>query len=405
MKYCVPLILLLLFSCTTKKNHEDQRFKYLGQETPDTIPRVFGEGIVSVKGRFDMGLTISPDGKSIAFGVAHESDPEETCIYLMNYVDGKWSSSDKSFLPENSNTFFPMFGPTGKELYFAKSVNNSETDLWVAQFLDNKAINPKPLDSIINSKSREAGHGKAKSGSLYFTSNRDDQNQCCGDIYFSRLKSDGYSSIQKLNELNSSSDEESLFLSPNEDYIIIQAWKNEFESKHDLYISYRTKKRSWTIPERLNTNINGKEIEQRPFVSPDNRFLFFSRMHITQEKGKDIYDSDIYWVSTMSVFKPYPYNTEIEATVKHDEKFKISFPHDLFKDINDSKLLYEVSMENDSELPEWIKFDSSSLALNGVWKSKVPLTIKVTGTDSSGNSGVFKFKLGEEQPTNNTANM
>ncbi|WP_282163012.1 hypothetical protein [Ulvibacterium marinum] len=396
MKYCVPLILLLLFSCTTKKNHEDQRFKYLGQETPDTIPRVFGEGIVSVKGRFDMGLTISPDGKSIAFGVAHESDPEETCIYLMNYVDGKWSSPDKSFLPENSNTFFPMFGPTGKELYFAKSVNNSETDLWVAQFLDNKAINPKPLDSIINSESREAGHGKSKNGTLYFTSNRDDQNQCCGDIYRSELEPKGYVTIQKVDGLNSNSDEESLFLSPNEDYIIIQAWKNEFESKHDLYISYRTKNGLWTIPDRLNPNINGKEIEQRPFVSPDNRFLFFSRMHITQEDGQYIYDSDIYWVSSKSVFKPYPYNTEIKVRVSRNEKFEINFPHDLFKDIDDSKLLYEVSMENDSELPEWIKFDSSSLSLNGVWKSKVPLTIKVIATDSSENSGAFKIKLGEK---------
>jgi hypothetical protein len=388
--------MLLALSCNIKKDLEDQRFKYLGQETPDTIPQIFGEGIVSVKGRFDMGFTISPDGKSMAFGVAHESEPEETCIYLMNYVNGTWNSPDKSFLPDNINTFFPMFNPTGNELYFAKSTNNSETDLWVAQYLDNKVINPRPLDSIINSKSREAGHGKSKSGSLYFTSNRDDQNQCCGDIYYSQLKSGEYSSIQKLNELNSSSDEESLFLSPNEDYIIIQVWKNEFESKHDLYISYRTKNGSWTIPERLNSSINGKEIEQRPFVSPDNRFLFFSRMSITQENGQDMYESDIFWVSTKSVFKPYAYNTKIEAGVTYNEEFEVSFPFDLFKDIDDKALSYQVSMEDDSELPKWIKFNSSNVSLNGVWKSKAPLTIKLTATDRSGNLGEFKFKLKEK---------
>lgn len=399
MKYCFPIILLLFFlSCNSKKEYEDQRFKYLGQETPDTIPQIFGEGIVSVKGRFDMGFTISPDDKSMAFGVAHESNPEETCIYLMNYVDGKWDSPDKSFLPNNSNTFFPMFDPTGKELYFAKATNNSETDLWVGHYSNHKVIEPRPLDSVINSKSREAGHGKSKSGSMYFTSNRDDQNQCCGDIYYAQPKSGGHSSIQKLNELNSSSDEESLFLSPNEDYIIIQAWKNEFESKHDLYISYRTKNGSWTIPKRLNTNINGKEIEQRPFVSPDNRFLFFSRMIISQENGQDVYDSDIYWVSTISVFKPYPYNTEIEARVSHNEKFEINLPHDLFKDIDDYALSYQVAMENDSELPEWIKFDSNNLSLSGVWKSKVSLAFKITATDSSGNSGALKIKLGEKSP-------
>lgn len=393
MKYCVPLILLLLFSCTTKKNPEYPSSNYLGQETPDTIPQIFGEGIVSVKGRFDMGLTISPDGKSMAFGTAHESEPKETCIYLMNYVDGKWSSPNKSFLPDNSNTFFPMFGPTGNELYFAKSTDSSETDLWVGQYSDHKIIDPKPLDSVINSRSREAGHGKSRSGTLYFTSNRDDQNQCCGDIYYSKTGPEGYVTVQKVAGLNSNSDEESLFLSPNEDYILIQAWKNEFGSKHDLYISYRTKKGSWTIPDRLSPKINGKEIEQRPFVSPDNRFLFFSRMHITRENGQDIYDSDIYWVSTKSIFKPYPYNTVVKAGVSNNDDLEVNFPPDLFKDIDDETLSYQVVMEDDSELPKWIKFDSRNLALKGVWRSKAPLTLKVTATDSSGNSGEFKYKF------------
>ncbi|WP_422083793.1 putative Ig domain-containing protein [Ulvibacterium sp.] len=393
MKYCVPLILLLLFSCTTKKNPENPRLNYLGQETPDTIPQIFGEGIVSVKGRFDMGLTISPDGKSMAFGTIHESEPKETCIYLMNYVDGKWSSPDRSFLPDNSNTFFPMFGPKGNEFYFAKSTDSSETDLWVGHYSDHKVMDPKPLDSIINSRSREAGHGKSKSGTLYFTSNRDDQNQCCGDIYYSKSGPEGYAKIQKVDGLNSNSDEESLFLSPNEDYILVQAWKNEFGSKHDLYISYRTKDDSWTTPERLDSSINGKEIEQRPFVSPDNSFLFFSRMRITQENGRDIYDSDIYWVSTKLVFEPYPYNTEIKARIGYNEEFELNFPPDLFRDIDGEVLSYQVAMEDDSELPKWIKFDSYDLSLNGIWKSKAPLTLKVTATDSSGNLGEFKYKL------------
>lgn len=286
MKNFYFVIIILIISCNSKQNTKNQNinYLYLGQEAPKDVPEIFGVGIVSVKDRFDMGFTISPDGKNIAFGVAHDSKPEETCIYLMRYINGKWSSPDKTFLPDNVNTFFPMFHPSGNELYFVKSTHESNTDLWVAEYLDNKIINPHPLDSIFNSNSREAGHGKSKSGSFYFTSNRDDQYQCCGDIYRSEPELEGYTKIQKVDELNSSADEESLFLSPNGDYIIIQAWKNEFESKHDLYLSYQTKKGSWTTPERLNNDINGKDIEQRPFVSPDNKFLFFSRMRVVIEK-------------------------------------------------------------------------------------------------------------------------
>lgn len=391
--FFIFLLLILTYSCSTKKHTEAPNISYLEQETPDSIPQIFGKDIVSVKSRFDMGFTISPDGKSMAFGVAYDSNPEETCIYLMNYINGKWTSPDKSFLPNNINTFFPMFSPSGNELYFAKSIDESPTDLWVAEYIDKKAINPQPLDSIFNSKSREAGHSKSKDGSFYFTSNRDDRNQCCGDIYYAQLESGEYSRIQKSDVLSSEADEESLFLSPDENYIIVQAWKYESESKHDLYISYRTKKGAWTVPKRLNSHINGKEIEQRPFVSPDNKFLFFSRMSITRNNEQDVYDSDIYWVSTKSVFSPYVYNTQIEASIRYNEAFELNLPKDLFKDVDDEKLSFQLTLENNSAIPEWLEFDQEQLILSGIWNTKETLTFKLTATDISGNSEEFIFEL------------
>ncbi len=390
----VPLLWVVLYACAPKKQAESQSTDYLGQETPDTIPQIFGKDIISVDGRFDMGFAMSPNGKSMVFGVADETDPKGTCLYLMNNIDGIWSSPDKSFLPDNVNTFFPMFGPSGDKLYFAKS-NGSDTDLWSAEFVDHSAIAPQPLDSIFNSKSREAGHGKAKSGAFYFTSNRDDQNQCCGDIYYAKPTSGRYTNIQRSAMLSSEADEESLFLSPNGRYIIVQAWKGEFQSKHDLYISYRTIHGSWTPLKRLNDHINGKEIEQRPFVSPDHKFLFFSRMKILRENGRDSYDSDIYWVSTKSVFAPYIYNPQIEASVTFNKKFELHFPSDLFKDIDNQELTYQLTLKDGSEIPEWITFDSDKLMLSGTWATKEPLGFKLTARDGSGNSNIFKFDLNQ----------
>ncbi len=399
MKIFQIVLITLCLSCASKQDNNHKNIYYLDQKTPSEIPEVFGKGIVSVQGRFEMGFTISPDMKTIAFGVAHESNVEETCIYIMKYINGKWTAPDKSILPDNVNTFYPMFDHTGSEFYFAKSANGAETDLWMAEYLNDQMKNPQLLDSIINSNAREAGHGKSKSGPFYFTSNRDDQNQCCGDIYRSELVAEGYTKVEKVNELNSEADEEGLFLSPSGNYIIIQSWKSEFESKHDLYLSYQTKNGTWTNPERLNSKINGKDIEQRPFVSPDNKFLFFSRMSITQVDGQDNYESDTYWVSTRSIFKPYPFNTDIEVGVRYNEPFQFNLPDDLFKDVDDIELQYKMSLDNDSELPEWIKFDSTSLSLSGVWKSKEPLSIKVTASDSAGNDGSFILKL-EEKATN-----
>ncbi len=187
-----------------------------------------------------------------------------------------------------------------------------------------------------------------------------------------------------------------MFLSPDERYIIIQAWKSEFESKHDLYISYRAKEGSWTVPKRLPPRINSKEIEQRPFVSADNKFLFFSRTSVTHENEGDIYESDVYWVSTKSVFCPFVYNSRIEASVKYTEEFELDLPNDIFKDVDDKKLVFQIALEDDSEIPEWIEFDPDQLVLSGKWNSKEALTLKLTATDISGNTGEFKFELKEK---------
>jgi hypothetical protein len=387
---------ILLCACSIKKTEETLGIKYLGEKTPDSIPLIFGKGIVSVSGRFDMGFSISPNGKSMAFGVAHETEPEKTCIYLLKYLNEQWTEPSNSFLADNMNTFFPMFAPSGKEIYFAKSIDNSETDLWVATLTNEGAIAPRPLDTIINSKSREAGHGVSRNGTFYFTSNRNDQNQCCGDIYFTRFDSGVYNKVKKSEVLSSGADEESLFLSPNEDYIILQAWKNEFESKHDLFISYLTKKGAWTSPKRLNSNINGKEIEQRPFVSPDNKFLFFSRMSITRENDQDVYESDIYWVSTKSVFSPYVYNTEFEYTVKYNEDFELKLPSDIFKDIDDKYLTINLSLEDGSAIPDWLNYNPEDLSLKGKWSTQETVKLKLTATDSARNTANFNFELSDE---------
>ncbi len=392
MKALLIVFLIPIFSCSSKLRPV---INYLNQQQPDTIPEIFGPGLISVQGRFDLGFTMSPDGKSMAFGVANEHDPKENYIYMLNFSNGKWSDPDKGILPDNDNTFFPMFGPKGNEFYFAKSINTQETDIWWGKYRKNKLYHIQPLRAPVNSTSREAGHGKSLKGSFYFTSNRDDKQQCCGDVFSSEVDNNGnYSSVHTVMELNSAGDEESLFLARDESFIILQSWKNEFNSKHDLYLSYRTKEGNWTPPERLSTTINSKEIEQRPFVSPDNHYLFFSRLSKRIENGKEILESDIFWVSTKSLFKPYPYNLTIKNKVTYKKPFRIILPKDLFKDVDDTKLIYQAALEN-GRLPDWIKFNESKLILYGIWELPVGLIIIITAMDKYGNTSLVKIPITE----------
>jgi hypothetical protein len=44
----------------------------------------------------------------------------------------------------------------------------------------------------------------------------------------------------------------------------------------DLYISYQSAGQ-WSAPEILPTSVNSREYEYTPLISPDGRYLFFSR--------------------------------------------------------------------------------------------------------------------------------
>jgi hypothetical protein len=381
------VISMMHLSCGKVTYHN--YLKYFNQEEPGIAPEIFAPGIVSVKGRFEMGFSISPDGRSIAFGTADEKNLENNTIYLMDFSDGKWNNSVRNIFPDNVNVFFPMFGPDGDELFFAKSVNGAETDIWIAVYKAKEIEGTKQLTAT-SSPAREAGHGKSISGSIYFTSNRDINSPCCGDIYYAEMdRNKHYSTVHKVNELSSEGDEESLYVSPKEDFMIIQAWKRNSRTKHDLYLSYRNKYGTWSMPERLDSTINTKEIEQRPFVSPDKKYLFFSRTSTIQ----NAIDSEIYWVSTKSVFKPYLYNAPPKIEVAYQSSFSVKFYKDLFKHVNNLGLLYEVTFKDGSKLPEWLTFDAETLTLSGTWNDKKVDSIYISATDINSNKSILAIPV------------
>jgi len=366
---------------------------YMGQALPQDTPEIFSPGLISVKGRFEMGFTMSPDGKTMAFGVAHESDTNQTQIYFMQRNGNRWSKPSTAALHNNANTFFPMFGPTGYNFYYSRAIPGADTDIWTGMIEKGKVSKSSSLTPAVNSQYREAGHGRTKDELFLFTSNRDQAQSCCGDVYQLVSTRNG-PRAEKVESLSSLADEESLFLSPDGDYVIIQAWKPEHNTKHDLYISYRTKNERWTKPRRLPDEINGKEIEQRPFVSPDRQYLFFSRMSITTQGDQTLYHSDIFWVSMRRVFTPFVYNPVGAFQVNAVEDFTISLPLDILKNPstlgNDAETL---TMPDGTALPAHLSFDPKTRKLNGNMKGEKTLVLQLTRTDAEGQSATHLIEI------------
>ncbi|MDO6517969.1 putative Ig domain-containing protein [Zobellia uliginosa] len=369
------IFILGFMGCTSQEGTVD----YLNQNLPGATPVIFAPGIVSVKGRFEHGISFTPDTRQLAFGTLNPSDFGGSVFYSEK-ISGKWTPPEMFKPLENRSVFLPYFTPDGESLLYAQSIADTNnlymTDIWrIKQENGNWGI-PKKMHFPINSTSREANASMTYDGSLYFSSNRNCQgkeNCYTADLFYSTMEGNTYQSTNAISELNSSNDEESVFISPKEDYILFCRYTDD-DSFVDLYISYRDYRKQWTPAAVLDAPINSKDWDRRPFVSIDNKLLFFTRLQIG-EKG--LTESDIYWANTSKVFKPFVFRPQEDITVPLGEKFSLTLPSDYFKDIDSDQLVLGC---NQDEF-DWLTFDNKNMTLSGVPADEGDFELTFTAVD------------------------
>ncbi|MFD2585900.1 putative Ig domain-containing protein [Croceitalea marina] len=269
-------------------------------------------------------------------------------------------------------------------MLYAKSgadISTGVTDIWMLTKTDDSWGNPKKMTSPISSLSREASACMTLDNTIYFSSNRNCEgieNCYTADLFSSKLEGGTYQNTELIAELASASDEESVFISPKADFIIFCRFTND-KTWMDLYISYRDVNNDWIAPIMLDSSINSKDWDRRPFVTLDNSFLFFTRL---QFEENTLVESDIYWVNTSKVFKPFVFNSLSDKILKVGEKFEIEVPSNYFKDINDELLTLELNQEDF----DWLTFDAKQMKLSGVPSQEGDFELTFTATDTSLNN-------------------
>ncbi len=387
LKFLLFIAAITMIGCKTTKVSVD----YFGQTAPKTTPVVFGKGLISKKGRFEHGISFSPDAQEVAFGILDKQAIKGN-IYYSKKTAGTWSTPI-GFKPlENKNVYLPYFSPDGKSLLYAQSIPDTTslyiTNIWKLEKNNDSWNSPKKIYAPLSSTSREANASMTNDGTIYFSSNRNCQgkeNCYTADLFYSKLTANSYTDVHEIAELNSANDEESVFISPKETYILFCRYTDK-ETNADLYISYRTLDGHWTAPQMLDATINSKHWDRRPFVSIDNKLLFFTRLEI---KAFKLLESDIYWVHTAKVFKPFVFNPLANVTVPIDKKFEITIPSDYFKDIDAKKLTLSINQH----AFDWLQFDSKKRKLSGLPLTEGDFELIFTAVDEFSNKTEDTVKI------------
>ncbi|PKA99214.1 WD40 repeat protein [Flavobacteriaceae bacterium MAR_2009_75] len=378
------LIILGLFSCKFLSKPTN----YLNQTVPDSHPVVFAPDIVSAKGRLEHGISFSPDGQEMTFGILNNDDSGQ--IFYSKMMNEDWTEP-MIFEPlKGKSVFLPYFSPDGKSLLYAQSKPevNYLTDIGKLEKSADGWGSPQLIQHPLSSKSREANASMTYNGTIYFSSNRNcegKENCFTADLFYSALVDEEYRKVEVISELLSPNDEESVFISPNEDYLIFCRYTSD-ETATDLYITYRDINKKWTVPRVLDSAINSNDWDRRPFVSIDNKFLFFTRLQVEQT---ELRESDIFWANTSKVFKPFVFNPVSNTTIKVGEKFEILLPADYFKDIDDQQLTLSL---NTTEY-DWLEFDNKNNLISGLPTETGNFELTFTAVDKFLNTTENQVKL------------
>ncbi len=268
---------------------------YFGQKPPGSVPELFAPGTISINGRYEHGISFSPDLKELYFSANFED--QDPSIFWTKLEGKKWTQPAKANFTKGVKVgeMHPFISPDGSTLHFAahdaftKPEHKESVKTWYVTRVGNSWSEAKQLDSPINDDFVFYSN-EAKNGDLFYT------NLSKRKMYFAPKINDKYPEVQELGTGGFHG-----FIAPSEDYLVVNARNKENEErKSDIYVYFKNEKGAWSNAINLGSAVNSNFSETCPSITPDGKYLFFGRYNEEREL------SNFYWVSTKVIEKLRP---------------------------------------------------------------------------------------------------
>lgn len=297
--YFISILITTLFlqACTTKKqdsiatNSSSIASPYFGQRPPGLTPELFAPGIVSVEGRYEFGVSFSPNMDEMYFSPTVEG---HSVVHYSRLKNGRWT------LPKEANftkgrvrdEFSATVSLDGESLYFTTYDSIYPLKIWYVNRDGDFWGEAKVLDSPINDEQVINLNG-AKNGDLYYMTSANRKQT----MHYISNENGKFLEGRKV-EINYGTHG---FISPSQDFLLIVTHKDNDKTKDkDIHVCFKQKDGRWTQPISLGNSINTQYREGSPTMTPDGKYLFFNRYD--EESG----NPNIYWVRAEVIHKVKP---------------------------------------------------------------------------------------------------
>jgi uncharacterized repeat protein (TIGR03803 family) len=255
---------------------------YLGETPPGDEPVVFGRGAVSVEGKNTHALQFSPDGRMLIFS----RYPDRTSYVMRRGPDG-WSQPERTSFTGKEVSF----DAASRRLYFYAGGG----DLFWVRYSDDGFSEPTRLGAKINTPEAEYYSNITARGNLFFSRNSKwDQ----GRLMIAPPAGDDFAAPVDLGDQVNRGGASHGFVAPDESYILFNSPRTGSHTKNDIWVTFRESSGAWSAPVNLGPRINFDAAAAMlcPTVSPDGKYLFFTRLQLEQG-GTGL----VYWVSMATI--------------------------------------------------------------------------------------------------------
>lgn len=298
---CILLFIVSVFMASCNRNDSSSSDTQVAVETESPLGNeevaeatLFAPGIVSGEESVEFGISFSPDLRNVYF-TSKGPEEEVYAIYTSTFQNGAWT---KAVVAPFSGKYFDadaFVSLDGSKIYFfslrpiAPDTNVlSAPNIWWVEKEGEQWSEARYLGEPINSP--ETGEGflsLTQEDVMYFSSFGRADSTAKHDIHRAYLKDGNYTEPEHLS-IDISIQYSNPYISADEKFLIVDSPHPEGYGQSDLYISY-LEDGNWSKPENLGPLVNTGGHEGTPYISPDKKFLFFSR------------DGDIYYISTSAL--------------------------------------------------------------------------------------------------------
>ena len=375
----LSIILLLSMQLNAQSNFWNSRNAYLGQTPPENTPVKFAPHLINDTPFFSMDrCAFSADGKEFYYCRNNTwFSSKDASIELYKYDGTRWNGSTTlvkqyyapAFSPDGDTLFFIGGGKGGVSQMHRTDTGWSDPEIYLKRSYGLYDFMP------------------TLSGNLYAASNvyGSVKDFTCYDICMLPPVASGDTIIRTLGKpMNTPGFDGDFFVAPDESYIVISA-KEHPDYECELYISYHKKDNTWTNPKSLGPQINnGLAHRWGEYVTPDNKYLFYSYGHSPK-------DCAIYWVRFDNLlknlkhtnFEPYVKDSIANQSAHINQPFLLQISDNtFFDDDGNNTLTYSAILNNGSALPAWLHFDARKKMFSGTSGKSETYNIKITATDN-----------------------